>query len=120
MSTSDMECKGDPVDSKVDLELGVPEVECQAAQATYTSILDRLNAPTKSDLAQKRRIERPKTSASQTKKCKSTLSNQTDQKNVTSVKRVKEFPNECLNVRNSKLLSGAQPAFLQWSGQSKC
>ena len=46
-------------------------------------VLDRLRAPTKAELTQKRKIERPKTSAAQTKKGKSTLSSETGPKNVT-------------------------------------
>ena len=60
------------------------------------SLLDRLKAPTQSDLARKRKIERPK-------KRKSSVSNQTDPKSVSPAQRVKDFPNECLDVREGKL-----------------
>ena len=72
-----------------------------ATTSNSISILDRLKAPTKSDLARKRKIERP---AAQTKKRESTtVSNETDPKNVTPAQRLKDFPNKCLSVRNGKL-----------------
>ena len=66
------------------------------------SILDRLKAPDKSDLARKRKIERPKTTGAD-KRRKSGASNQTDPKTVSPADRLKQFPGEFLEVRHGKL-----------------
>ena len=87
------------VDSTVELELEPATAVTQASQ----SLLDRLKVPTQSDLARKRKIERPKTPTAQPKKRKSSVSNQTDPKSVSPAQRVKDFPNECLDVRDGKL-----------------
>ena len=114
----------DPVDSTVELEpvaiaravtlivLGVsqsPKGSCVpevvGSQATCSSIVDKLKVPARSDLARKCKIERPKLLTAQTKKCKSTVLNQTDPKSVLPAQCVKVFPNECLDVRSGKLFS---------------
>lgn len=70
--------------------------------SSLPSILDRLKAPDKSDLARKRRIERPKTTGADKRK-KSGASNQTDPKTVSPAYRLKQFPGEFLEVRRGKL-----------------
>ena len=83
----------------------VPVVgECQSSTC---SILDKLKAPTKSDLARKRKIEKPKTPTAQTKKHKSCVTNLTDPKTVSPIQRIKDFRNERLAVRNGKLFCTA-------------
>ena len=73
------------------------------SQSSTCSILDKLKAPTKTDLARKRKIEKPKTPTAQTKKHKSCVTNLTDPKTVSPIQRIKDFPNEYLAVRNGKL-----------------
>ena len=72
------------------------------ASSSSASILDRLKPPQKSDLARKRKIERPKTTGAD-KKRKSGASNLTDPKTVSPADRVKQFPGECLEVKHGKL-----------------
>ena len=72
------------------------------ASSSSASILDRLKPPEKSDLARKRKIERPKTTGAD-KKRKSGASNQTDPKTVSPADRVKQFPGECLEAKHGKL-----------------
>ena len=67
------------------------------------TILNRLKPPQKSDLSQKRKMERPKTTGAD-KKRKSGVSNSTNPKTVSSaVRHVKEFTGEYLDIRNEKL-----------------
>lgn len=90
--------------TQVDLDLEDPDpvsaVESEASSSC--TILDKLKAPTKSDLSRKRKIEKPKTA--QLKKHKSSVTNQTDPKSVSPAQRVKDFPNECLEVKNGTIL----------------
>ena len=72
------------------------------ASSSSASILDRLKPPQKSDLARKRKIERPKTTGAD-KKRKSGALNLTDPKTVSPADRVKQFPGECLEVKHGKL-----------------
>ena len=100
-------------DLEQEFEPQVPEPELVADTTVTTqptqgetgnqSILDKLRSPTKSDLARKRKVEKPKAPTAQTKKRKSTVVNQSDPKTVSPVQRVRDFPNECLEVRNDKL-----------------
>ena len=86
-------------------ETATVEIESDTATTSNSiAILDRLKEPTKSDLARKRKIERP---AAQTKKRKSTtVSNETDPKNVTPAQQLKDFPNECLSKKRQVILCG--------------
>ena len=65
------------------------------------SILDRLKAPTRSQLSRKRKVEKR---LSANKKHKA---NTTDPKSVTPAARVEEFPGEYLAVRSGKLFCTA-------------
>ena len=94
----------EPVESKLAREISpVPVVE---SQFSACSVLGNLKAPTKSDLARKCKIEKPKTPTAQTKKHKSCVTNQTDPKSipVSPIQCIKDFPDECLAVRKGKLL----------------
>lgn len=64
-------------------------------------LVDVLKPAEKAELSRKRKIENPK--ASGERKRKTTVTNPTDPRNVSPVDRVKEFPNECLTVRQGKL-----------------
>ena len=82
----------------------VSEVNIEASSNSSISIIDKLKPSTKSDLARKRKIERPKAPTAQAKKLhKSTVTNPTDPKGISPAQRVKDFPNECLAIRNGKL-----------------
>ena len=70
------------------------------------SLLDKLKCPTKSDLCRKRKVQSLKPTAVK-KRHQPVTSNLTDSKGVTAHSRVKEFPNEYLIVRNSKLFCSA-------------
>ena len=78
------------------------QIETLQVSSPLISILDKLKAPTKSDLARKRKVEKPKPTA-EAKKRKSTVPNQTDPKTVTPAQRIRDFPNECLEIKNNKL-----------------
>ena len=65
-----------------------------------------LKCPTKSDLCRKRKVQSLKPTAVK-KRHQPSTSNPTDPKGVTAHSRVKEFPNEYLIVRNSKLFCSA-------------
>ncbi len=73
-----------------------------SASSSLSSILVVLNPPEKSDLAQKRKIEKQKTTRAD-KRRKSGSSNQTDPKSDSPADRVKLFPGECLEARHGKL-----------------
>ena len=77
------------------------------SQSSACSVLDKLKAPTKSDLARKRKIEKPKMPTAQTKKHKSCVTNQTDPKSISPIQRIKDLPGECLAVRKGKLFCTA-------------
>ena len=79
----------------------VPTHPTVTVESQACSILDKLKAPMKSDLARKHKIERPQTPTAQTKKHKSSVTNQTDPKSASTT--YQDFPNECSDVRNSKL-----------------
>ena len=71
------------------------------------SLLDRLKCPPKSDLCRKRKVQAIKPPTAAKKQHKPGAVNPTDPKTVTASSRVKEFPNEHLVVKNSKLFCGA-------------
>ena len=72
------------------------------SNASPPTILNRLKPPQKSDLLQKRKNERPKTTDAD-KKRKSGVPNSTDPKTVSPAARVKEFTGEHIDVRNGKM-----------------
>ena len=76
------------------------------ATSSSLSILDVLKAPDKSDLARKRKTEKPKTTGAD-KKRKSRAPNQTDPKTVSPADHVKQFPGECLEAQHDKLFCAA-------------
>ena len=76
------------------------------ATSSSLSILDVLKAPDKSDLARKRKTEKPRTTGAD-KKRKSRAPNQTDPKTVSPADRVKQFPGECLEAQHGKLFCAA-------------
>ena len=71
-----------------------------------SSLLDKLKCPTKSDLCRKRKVQSLKPTTVK-KHHQPGTSNPTNSKGVTAHTRVKEFPNEYLIVRNSKLFCSA-------------
>ncbi len=93
-------------DEDIEVPCDFVEVQSRQATSTTTSILDKLKAPTKSDLARKRKVELPKPTAA-SKKHKAGVVNQTDPKRVSPGERVKEFPKECLAIRSGKLFCSA-------------
>ena len=66
------------------------------------SILHKLRASTKSDLACKRKIEKPLTTGAD-KKRRAGAPSHTNPKTVSPATRVKVFPGECLKVWHGKL-----------------
>ena len=90
----------------LDLEASpIPAVESQASSSS--SILDKLKVPTKSDLSGKCKIKKPRTATAQLIKTKSSATNQTNPKEVSPAQHDKDFPNECLEVKNSKVFCNA-------------
>ena len=90
----------------LDLEASpIPAVESQASSSS--SILDKLKVPTKSDLSGKCKIKKPRTATAQLIKTKSSATNQTNPKEVYPAQHDKDFPNECLEVKNSKVFCNA-------------
>ena len=67
------------------------------------SLLHRLRCPTRLELSRKGKIEKPCTSTGKAKQHKAGAANPTDPKGISPSIRVKEFPGECLRVRNGKL-----------------
>ena len=78
-----------PVESELAHEIS-PALVVES-QSIACSVLDKLKAPTKSDLARKRKIEKPKAPTAQTKKHKSCVTNQTDPKSISPIQRIKDF-----------------------------
>ena len=70
------------------------------------SLLDKLKCPTKSDLCRKRKVQSLNPTDVKKRHQPGTL-NPTDPKGVTAHSKVKEFANEYLIVRNSKLFCSA-------------
>ena len=104
-----LEWRGMAEASAEDLEIeSVPATppSCDRPESSRASILDRLKPPAKSDLARKRKIEKPKTTGAD-KKRKSSVPSPSDPKTVSPSTRAKEFPGECLEVRQGKLFCAA-------------
>ena len=70
----------DLVDSEVE-PVTVTPPSCDGPECSRTSIIDKLKPPTKSDLARKRKIEKPKTTGAD-KKRKSSIPSHSDPKTV--------------------------------------
>jgi hypothetical protein len=79
-------------------------LEKQPSISTVPSILDKLKAPTRSQLSRKRKVEKPLTA---NKKHKAGKANTTDPKSVTPAARVEELLGKYLAVRSGKLFCTA-------------
>ena len=99
---------GSQLEAETDTDIIVLSETTESTSATrqLPSRLDKLTCPTKSDFCRKRKVQSLKPTTVK-KRHQAGTSNPTDPKGITVHSREKEFPNEYLIVRNSKLFCSA-------------
>ena len=93
----------EPVDNPANSEIDSDSIDSPVV-SHVVSLLDRLKAPTPSDLARKRKIACNPPPKGKKRSCGRGANNP---KSVTPIQRVKEHPDECLTVSNKQLFCRA-------------